>query len=125
MGRLGWGNLNGWIRSTYCEKEHTDRAFSHNPLYEYYPPWNFWVRDWREVHEIVGHTRMYQYSWSFPPGLITKWKYAFIGCWLHHGHGLIHLKVFQNYKTSCPVDPGDPFDGVGWAKHRYQQNRIE
>ena len=27
--------------------------FTHNPLYEYYPPWNFWVRDWREVHEIV------------------------------------------------------------------------
>ena len=27
--------------------------FSHNPLYEYYPPWNFWVRDWREVHEIT------------------------------------------------------------------------
>jgi hypothetical protein len=25
-------------------------VFSHNPLYEYYPPWNFWVRDWREVH---------------------------------------------------------------------------
>ena len=28
-------------------------VFSHNPLYEYYPPWNFWVRDWREVHEVL------------------------------------------------------------------------
>jgi len=27
--------------------------FSHNPLWEYYAPWNFWVRDWREVHEIL------------------------------------------------------------------------
>src|SRR3546814_15460348 len=26
--------------------------FSHNPLYEYYPPWNFWVSDWREVNDI-------------------------------------------------------------------------
>src|SRR5207248_8929763 len=24
-----------------------------NPLWEYYAPWNFWVRDWREVHEIL------------------------------------------------------------------------
>ena len=46
--------------------------FSHNPLYEYYPPWNFWVRDWREVHEIVapyqritnlhGHTHQVLYN---------------------------------------------------------------
>jgi 3',5'-cyclic AMP phosphodiesterase CpdA len=27
--------------------------FSHNPLYEYYPRWNFWVRDWRTVHEVL------------------------------------------------------------------------
>jgi hypothetical protein len=27
--------------------------FSHNPLYEYYPPWNFWVRDWRQVNEAL------------------------------------------------------------------------
>lgn len=28
-------------------------VFTHNPLYEYYSPWNFWVRDWREVNEIL------------------------------------------------------------------------
>ena len=48
------------------------RHFTHNPLYEYYPPWNFWVRDWREVHEIVkpytkitnihGHTHQVLYN---------------------------------------------------------------
>ena len=27
--------------------------FSHTPLYEYYPAWNFWIRDWREAHEII------------------------------------------------------------------------
>src|SRR3546814_8739837 len=46
--------------------------FSHNPLYEYYPPWNFWVRDWREVHEVLapytritnlhGHTHQVLYN---------------------------------------------------------------
>ena len=47
-------------------------VFSHNPLYEYYPPWNFWVRDWREVQEVLkpftnvtnihGHTHQVLYN---------------------------------------------------------------
>jgi len=29
-------------------------------------------------------------------------------------------------KPHVRVDPGDPFDGVGWTKHRWtQQNRME
>ena len=29
-------------------------------------------------------------------------------------------------KPHVRVDPGDPFDGVGWAKHRWsQQNRMD
>jgi 3',5'-cyclic AMP phosphodiesterase CpdA len=27
--------------------------FSHNPLYDGHAPWNFRVRDWRELHEIL------------------------------------------------------------------------
>ena len=27
--------------------------FSHNPLYDYHPHWNLWVRDWRTVHEVL------------------------------------------------------------------------
>ena len=47
-------------------------VFSHNPLYEYYPPWNFWGWDWREVHEVLrpfanvtnihGHTHQVLYN---------------------------------------------------------------
>jgi 3',5'-cyclic-AMP phosphodiesterase len=36
--QLNW--LSNW------DKSRPIVIFSHNPLYEYYPPWNFWVRDW-------------------------------------------------------------------------------
>ena len=58
--------LSGW------PKDQPVVIFSHNPLYEYYPPRNFWVRDWRQVHEIVkpytritnlhGHTHQVLYN---------------------------------------------------------------
>ena len=40
-----------WVQKTLADwdKSRPVVIFSHNPLYEYYPPWNFWVRDWREV----------------------------------------------------------------------------
>ena len=91
--------------------------FSHNPLWEYYAPWNFWVRDWREVHEILkpftnvtnvhGHVHQVLYneigkmrsigmlatSWPYPPQSVP----ALSPCQVR-------------------VDPGDPFDGVGWSR---------
>ncbi|MBS1256415.1 MAG: 3',5'-cyclic adenosine monophosphate phosphodiesterase CpdA [Deltaproteobacteria bacterium] len=103
--------------------------FSHNPLYEYYPPWNFWVRDWREVHEIVrpysnvtnihGHTHQVLYneigSMRSIGMLATSWP------WPYAPEGVPKLT-----KPHVRVDPGDPFDGVGWAKHRWsQQDRID
>src|SRR5581483_4866552 len=44
-----------WLDRTLSDwpKDRPVIIFSHNPLWEYYPPWNFWVRDWREVHEIL------------------------------------------------------------------------
>lgn len=103
--------------------------FTHNPLYEYYPPWNFWVRDWREVHEIVrpysnvtnihGHTHQVLYneigSMRSIGMLATSWP------WPYAPEGVPKLT-----KPHVRVDPGDPYDGVGWAKHRWsQQDRIE
>ena len=63
-----------WLNQTLSTwpKDRPVVIFSHNPLYEYYPPWNFWVRDWREVHEILkpytsvtnvhGHTHQVLYN---------------------------------------------------------------
>ena len=44
-----------WVQKTLADwdKSRPVVIFSHNPLYEYYPPWNFWVRDWREVNEVL------------------------------------------------------------------------
>ena len=44
-----------WMQSVLSDwkKDAPVIIFSHNPLYECYPPWNFWVRDWREVHEVL------------------------------------------------------------------------
>ena len=100
----------------------TDRPvviFTHNPLYEYYPPWNFWVRDWREVHEIVkpytkitnihGHTHQVLYNeigaMRSIGMLATSWP------WPYAPEGLPALT-----KPMIRVDPGDHFDGVGWGK---------
>ena len=44
-----------WLQKTLADwdKGRPVVIFSHNPFYEYYPPWNFWVRDWREVQEVL------------------------------------------------------------------------
>jgi 3',5'-cyclic-AMP phosphodiesterase len=93
--------------------------FSHNPLYEYYPPWNFWVRDWREVNEVLkpytkvtnihGHTHQVLYNeigtMRSIGMLATSWP------WPYAPEGVPKLT-----KPMIRVDIGDPFDGVGWGK---------
>lgn len=93
--------------------------FSHNPLYEYYPPWNFWVRDWRELHEVLkpytnvtnlhGHTHQPLYNEIGKMrsvgmlGVSWPWPYAPEG-------------VPALTKAMVRADPGNHFDGVGWDK---------
>jgi Icc protein len=93
--------------------------FSHNPLYDYYPPWNFWVRDWQQVNEVLrpytkvtnihGHTHQVLYNEigsmrSFGM-LATSWP------WPYPPTGVPKLT-----REMIRADPGDPFDGVGWGK---------
>jgi Icc protein len=94
-------------------------VFSHNPLYEYYPPWNFWVRDWREVHEILqpftnvtnihGHTHQVLYNeigkMRSIGMLATSWP------WPYAPEGVPVLT-----KPMIRGDPGDHFDAVGWSQ---------
>jgi len=94
-------------------------VFSHNPLYEYYPPWNFWVRDWREVHEILkpytnvtnihGHTHQVLYNeigkMRSIGMLATSWP------WPYAPKGVPNIT-----KPMVRADPGDHFDGVGWSR---------
>jgi 3',5'-cyclic-AMP phosphodiesterase len=110
-----------WLNSTLANwgKDKPVVIFSHNPLYEYYPPWNFWVRDWREVHEILkpfgnvtnihGHTHQVLYNEIGKVRsigmLATSWP------WPYAPEGVPILTT-----PMVRADPGDHFDGVGWSK---------
>jgi 3',5'-cyclic AMP phosphodiesterase CpdA len=110
-----------WLNRTVSNwpKDNPIVIFSHNPLYEYYPPWNFWVRDWREVHEVLkpfnnvtnvhGHTHQVLYNevgkMRSIGMLATSWP------WPYAPEGVPALT-----KCKVRVDPGDHFDGVGWSQ---------
>jgi 3',5'-cyclic-AMP phosphodiesterase len=110
-----------WLHSALGEwrKDAPVIVFSHNPLYEYYPPWNFWVRDWREVQEVLrpytnltnihGHTHQVLYNeigkMRSIGMLATSWP------WPYAPEGVPKLTV-----PMIRADPGDPFDGMGWSK---------
>lgn len=108
-----------WLQDVLADwpKDKPIVLVSHNPLYEYYPPWNFWVRDWREVHEIVapfenvtnlhGHTHQPLYNeignMRSIGMLATAWP------WPYAPEGVPELT-----QAMTRVDPGNHFDGVGW-----------
>ncbi|TMA08735.1 MAG: metallophosphoesterase, partial [Deltaproteobacteria bacterium] len=120
-----------WLNRTLSswDKSKPIVIFSHNPLYEYYPPWNFWVRDWREVHEVLrpysnvtnihGHTHQVLYNEIGKVRsigmLATSWT------WPYAPEGVPELT-----KCKVRVDPGDFFDGVGWGRLTLSAaNKIE
>jgi len=110
-----------WLNKTLSSwaKDRPVIVFTHNPLYEYYPPWNFWVRDWREVQEVLkpyknvtnihGHTHQVLYNeigtMRSIGMLATSWP------WPYAPDGVPALT-----KCHLRADPGDHFDGVGWAQ---------
>jgi len=120
-----------WLQQTLSSwpKDRPVVIFTHNPLYEYYPPWNFWVRDWREVQEILkpysnvtnihGHTHQVLYNevgkMRSIGMLATSWP------WPYGPEGVPALT-----KCMLRADPGDHFDGVGWAQLTMSAaNKIE
>lgn len=109
-----------WLDSTLANwaKDKPVVIFTHNPLYEYYPPWNFWVRDWLPVQEILepfgnvtnihGHTHQVLYNeigtMRSIGMLATSWP------WPYAPEGVPVLT-----QPMIRADPGDHFDGVGWG----------
>ena len=110
-----------WLQKTLAnwDRNRPVIIFSHNPLYEYYPPWNFWVRDWRDVNEVLkpytkvtnihGHCHQVLYNeigtMRSIGMLATSWP------WPYAPEGVPKLT-----KPMIRVDIGDLFDGVGWGK---------
>ena len=119
-----------WLNSTLASwgKDKPVVIFSHNPLYEYYPPWNFWVRDWREVHEIVkpysnvtnihGHTHQVLYNeigkMRSIGMLATSWP------WPYAPEGVPILT-----RPMVRADPGEHTDGVGWSKLAMASGKVD
>ena len=119
-----------WLEKTLADwdKSRPVVIFSHNPLYEYYPPWNFWVRDWREVQaalapfknvtNIHGHVHQVLYneigSMRSIGMLATSWP------WPYAPEGVPKLT-----KPMIRVDPGDMYDGVGWTTLAMNKDRID
>jgi predicted phosphohydrolase len=110
-----------WLQQTLSswDKSKPIIIFTHNPLYEYYPPWNFWVRDWREVNEVLkpytnvtnihGHVHQVLYNeigrMRSIGMLATSWP------WPYAPEGVPKLTT-----PMIRVDPGDIYDGVGYEK---------
>ena len=110
-----------WLNSNLANwpKDQPVLLFTHTPLYEYYPPWNFWIRDWRAAHEILkpfsnvtnvhGHTHQVLYNeigkLRSIGMLATSWP------WPYAPEGVPTLT-----RPMIRADPGDHFDGVGWAQ---------
>jgi 3',5'-cyclic AMP phosphodiesterase CpdA len=110
-----------WLQKTLANwgKDAPVVIFSHNPLYEYYPPWNFWVRDWRQVNEVLrpytkvtnihGHVHQVLYNeigtMRSIGMLATSWP------WPYAPEGVPALTV-----PMIRADPGDFYDGMGWGK---------
>lgn len=116
-----------WLSSTLSNwpKEQPVLLFTHTPLYEYYPPWNFWIRDWRDAHEILkpfanvtnvhGHTHQVLYNEIGRVRsigmLATSWP------WPYAPQGVPILT-----RPMIRADPGDHFDGVGWSQLTMNSN---
>ncbi len=109
-----------WLQTTLSNwpKNQPVIICSHNPLYEYFPAWNFWVRDWLVVQELLkpwtnvtnihGHTHQVLYNeigtMRSIGMLATSWP------WPYAPEGVPMLT-----RPMVRADPGDHFDGVGWA----------
>ncbi len=117
-----------WLQTTLSSWPRNQPVIlcTHNPLYEYYPNWNFWVRDWLEVQELLkpwtnvtnihGHTHQVLYNeigTMRSIGMLATswpWPYAPVG-------------VPTMTRPMVRADPGDHFDGVGWASFNVSGGR--
>jgi 3',5'-cyclic AMP phosphodiesterase CpdA len=121
--QLDWmaSTLSGW------DKSKPVIVFSHNPLYEYYPPWNFWVRDWRDVNEVLApyanvtnvHGHVHQVLYNEIGAMRSIGMLATSWPWPYAPTGVPELT-----RPMIRVDPGDPYDGVGWGELTFGDDKV-
>jgi 3',5'-cyclic-AMP phosphodiesterase len=120
-----------WLQTALSDwkKDAPVIIFTHTPVYEYYPSWNFWTRDWRQAHEVLkpfknvtnihGHVHQPLYheaggNMRFIGQLATSWP------WPYAPTGVPELT-----KAMVRGDPGDPFDAVGWGLLKHGGGKID
>jgi 3',5'-cyclic-AMP phosphodiesterase len=118
-----------WLSSTLSNwpKNQPILLFTHTPLYEYYPPWNFWIRDWRDAHEILKgfsnvtnvHGHVHQVLYNEIGNVRSIGMLATSWPWPYAPEGVPTLT-----KPMVRADPGDHFDGVGWAELAMNGGRL-
>jgi 3',5'-cyclic-AMP phosphodiesterase len=119
-----------WLNGALADwpKDQPVIVISHNPLYEYYPPWNFWVRDWREVNEVLApfsnvtniHGHVHQPLYNVIGKLRSIGMLATSWPWPYAPEGVPALT-----RPMLRADPGDHFDGVGWGALASDNARVE
>jgi Icc protein len=110
-----------WLQKTLStwDRNRPVVIFSHNPLYEYYTHLNFWVRDWREVNDVLKpytkvtniHGHVHQVLYNEIGNVRSIGMLATAWPWPYAPEGVPKLT-----KPMIRVDPGDIYDGVGWGK---------
>jgi 3',5'-cyclic AMP phosphodiesterase CpdA len=119
-----WGadaEQRAWLERDVAKlpKEMPVVLFTHSPLWNYYPRWNFQTKDALQIRKILakfhkvtsihGHVHQVVYNkfenFESTSLLATAWPWPYPPVKLPHPHLVMNR-----------VDPGDIFDGVGWSQ---------
>lgn len=93
--------------------------FTHSPLWDYYPRWNFQTKDAPQIREILSrfekviaiHGHVHQIVYNKTGNMVHIGNLATSWPWPYPPVELPYPKV-----RMFRVDPGDIFDGIGFAK---------
>ncbi len=102
--------------------------FSHNPLYDYYAGWNFWVRDWQLVQEALRpysnvtnlHGHCHQLVVHAIDGMRFLGMPATSWPWPYAPESVPALT-----RPIARTGPDDPFAGVGWGNLTFDRAKLE
>jgi 3',5'-cyclic AMP phosphodiesterase CpdA len=93
--------------------------FTHSPLWDYYPRWNFQTKDAPQIREILSkfekviaiHGHVHQVVYNRTGNMVHIGNLATAWPWPYPPVELPYPKIRMNR-----VDPGDIYDGLGFAK---------
>ena len=102
-------------------------VFTHSPLWNYYPRWNFQTKDAPEIRKILSkfdkvisiHGHVHQVVYNKTGNMVHIGNLATAWPWPYPPVELPYPEIVMNR-----VDPGDKFDGVGFAITSLYENFV-